>query len=97
VVLAGLALVASPALRADQPAGASSYELTWSAIAGGGERGTGGSFRVETSLGEPDAFRAQAGAFVFRGSFWSAFLPPEPIFADGFETGDSSRWSLVTP
>ncbi len=63
---------------------------------GGGSSGSpGGTFRLSGTLGQPDAARSAGGAFTLQGGFWAASTSPpsQPIFADGFESGDLNAWN----
>jgi hypothetical protein len=63
-----------------------SYVITSSTLDAGGGSGSGGSYRLESSIGQPDAggltsarYRVQGGFWVEQGSASSA------IFSSGFE------------
>ena len=48
-----------------------SYDLSWSAIDGGGATfSTGSSYRVGSTIGQPEAGTLSAGAFALNGGFW---------------------------
>lgn len=68
----------------------------WSVDAGGGVA-TDGQWTIQSTIAQPDAGRIAGGGFLIEGGF---SLPPEPtetpLFADGFESGDTGAWSAMT-
>ena len=85
------ALVAGAVATADEraPEG-STFEVTRSVIASGGDRSTGGAFDVTGTIGQFDAdplHPATGGDFQLVGGFWSAQVDrADEIFRNGFET-----------
>ncbi len=68
------------------------FSLDWWTVDGGGGTSSGGGFVLAGTIGQPDAGRMTGGDYALEGGFWAA---DSLIFADGFETGDYSRWSLA--
>lgn len=60
----------------------------WTVDAGGGAM-AGGAFALAGTAGQPDA-GFMTGDYDLNGGFWGEAII---IFRDGFETGDTSRWS----
>ncbi len=51
--------------------GGSGYDLTWFTIDGGGYTySSGGAFRLNGTLGQPDAGALNGGAYALKGGFW---------------------------
>lgn len=99
---AGLAATAVSALLAAGAMGGERFTLFWSTIDGGGATyAHSARFMVAASIGQPDAGLADDGVPVFelQGGFFSEGfpLPAYGIFSDGFEPGDSRRWSAQVP
>jgi len=67
--------------------------IPWSTIDGGGGSAAGGSFSLSGTIGQPDAGNLLGGAFTLLGGYWD-FRRTGPLFADGFESGDLSEWSM---
>ena len=55
---------------------------------------TSESFRMVSTVGPPDAGAASSASFQVAGGFSGSGSPgnPGPIFADGFESGDTAQW-----
>ncbi len=70
------------------------FELTWSAIGHGTlETSTGDGLQLIAGIGQTEASaRIAGGDFKLDGGFFSRFHE-SMLFADGFESGDTSRWS----
>jgi hypothetical protein len=68
----------------------------WSDSSGG--RSSGGGFDLGASLGQPVVGRTAEGTDAITAGFLAAAGNTDAslIFADGFETGDSIRWSATT-
>ncbi len=62
-------------------------------FAGGIELNAGGDLSFAATLTPPDDNQIEWGT----GVFVALATAPEPIFADGFETGDTAAWSLTVP
>ena len=75
------------------------YELLWRSF----EAASHGSFadaglNLVGSSGQPDASAALGGGYRFQGGFWAGLAPlSSEIFEDGFESGDTSAWSVTVP
>ncbi len=65
VLLGALSLVSVSALAA--PLG---YSLDWWTIDGGGGASQGGSYALNSTIGQPDAGILQGGSFSLQGGFW---------------------------
>lgn len=65
-------------------------------IDSGGGTSTSGATELTGTVGQPDVGVAAAGPFALIGGFWGRGVP-EHIFTDGFESGDSSAWSVTIP
>ena len=84
--LALLATIASPLLA--QP-----YAIDLHVIGGGGGASSAASYAVAATVAESAAGGPlTAGPYTSSGGFWWAFYR-HMRFADGFESGDTSRWS----
>ncbi len=93
----------SPGLESRESVGAAQlkqgYSMSWWTVDGGGGTSAGGSLSLAATLAQPDAGSLAGPGLTLDGGFWSrAMTPPEPpLFSDGFETGDTSRWSSGVP
>lgn len=48
------------------------YDLSWGTVDGGGGSGTGGSYQLSGSIGQPDASAASSGGgYSLSGGFWA--------------------------
>ena len=47
------------------------FDLSWSAIGGGGGSSSGGQFALSGTIGQPDAGVLAGGTFKLEGGFWS--------------------------
>ena len=88
--LAGLALFSGVALGAAwAQSGSATFVLPRQSIDGGAQRASSASYRLDGTIGQPDAGPAMSGAtFSVRGGFHRAAAAgpqPDPIFANGFE------------
>lgn len=75
-------------------------ELLSTTIAGGGgEILTSSSFRMTGTVGPPDAGSASSPSYQISGGFSGSGSVgnPEPVFADGFESGGTGAWSGTVP
>jgi len=69
----------------------------WSVDAGGGSA-SGGGWTVVSAVGQPDAGRLAGAAWTMDGGFVVEPASGEPpLFADGFESGDTGGWSSAHP
>lgn len=97
-MLAGLV---AAAIALPGAAGAERFTLFWWTVDGGGETvARSPRFLVAATIGQPDAGAADsAGDFALQSGFFSAGfpLPAYGILIDGFESGDTRRWSLRQP
>jgi hypothetical protein len=73
------------------------FAIPFFSIDAGGRTSTGGTFRVEGTLGQPDTSIVMSGdlTLISFGGFRQPLGPS--IFADGFESGDTSEWSNAVP
>jgi hypothetical protein len=76
ILLASLfALSLHPPLVRAQSGGA--YSMTWNTLNGGGQTfGTGGSYRLGGTAGQPDAGQMAGGAYSLAGGFWVQATQP---------------------
>jgi hypothetical protein len=65
-------------------------------VDGGGGYAAGGDLEVEATIGQPDAGLRAGGGMILDGGFWGGLVDDGKIFRDGFETGDTSRWSTTS-
>jgi hypothetical protein len=89
-ILLILAMVESP--RSQEPEEARQFELEWWTVDGGGGASSGGGYQLGAVIGQPDAGVHAGGDYELEGGFWPG-VSPLLVFADGFESGDTSRWS----
>ena len=75
------------------------FVLDWHSFESGGRSAPAGTGpELAASLGQPEAAVAQSSNYSFQGGFWPVIQPqPAEIFADGFESGDTSAWSVTVP
>lgn len=89
---------ASAGPDAEQPKILQSYDLAWYSVDGGGGTSAGGSFTLTGAIGQPDVGVSRTCGTALSGGVWSGAEPCEPpVFCDGFESGDTGAWSLVSP
>lgn len=72
-----------------------SFEIPWFTIDGGEMTSTGGDFALSGTIGQPDVGELIGGDFALAGGFW-VITKISDIFEDGFESGDTSRWNVMT-
>ena len=72
------------------------YEIPWYTIDGGGGLSNSNDYELVATVGQVDVGVSSGGDFDLTAGFWAS-RPDLPIFNDGFETGDTSRWSNSTP
>ena len=70
------------------------YDLSWWSFDSGGGTASGGGFTLTGSLGQPDAGELHGGGFTLSGGVFPQ--QPQAVFIDGFESGDTSAWTLTT-
>jgi len=95
VVVCGVLAAAAGVVFADEvlPEGdRDPFVLDWWSMDSGGGPSAGGDFVLLGTLGQPDAGNAVGGDFVLLGGFLAGG-DPLFIFADDFESGDTSAWS----
>ena len=84
----------------EQARGIVSSEIPFFSIDGGGAiASSGGQFELAGTVGQPEAGGIMSGGeFELTTGFW-AILPVLEglIFEDGFESGDTFRWTFVMP
>ncbi len=66
----------------------------WSVDSGGGES-VGGDFSLTASIGQPDVGMASQCGTVIAGGLWAGAVDLQPVFCNGFESGDTGAWSSV--
>ncbi len=88
------ASVATPSATVVE-ATAATFSLDWWSVDGGGGTATGGSFTLTGTVGQPDAATMSGHGTVADGGLWSSVRVLS--FADGFELGDTRRWSDTSP
>ena len=85
LALAGVAAVGVALGQASSP----TYSVPRQSVDGGAQRASSASYRLDGTIGQPDAGPAMSGAtFSVRGGFHRAVAggpQADPIFADGFE------------
>jgi hypothetical protein len=69
---------AAPALA--QAGGA--FDLTWNTLDGGGGASISGSFKLQGTIGQPDAGVMSSGAYRLIGGFWGGAGGSPPCAAD---------------
>lgn len=97
VVACGVLAAAAGLVCADEviPAGdRDPFILDWWSMDGGGGPSAGGGFVLLGTIGQPDAGNAIGGDYVLVGGFLAGGNPIF-IFADDFESGDTSAWSAA--
>ena len=72
------------------------FEIVRATIDGGGstER-TADPILLRGTIGQPDAGASAFGVFYLKSGFWSSQGRLGVFFVDGFESGDTSAWSLA--
>lgn len=96
ILAAALLLVVSPALGAEEIQAAPEYTIPWFTVDAGGGVSNLATFRLVGSAGQPDAGFSVEGTTTVTSGFWSVGSG-NPIFADGFATGDLGAWTLHVP
>jgi hypothetical protein len=78
--------------------GNGSFAIPFYSIDAGGGESTGGPFHLLGTIGQPDASVSSnaAAGFTLVGGFRGR-VTDFTLFRDGFESGDSSRWSATIP
>ncbi len=63
------------------------FAIRRSTIDAGGGKVAAGAYAITATVGQADAHYSEGGAYALRGGFWGAGgnVPPDAIFADGFE------------
>jgi len=80
--------------------GGSGYAIPFSTIDAGGGVSSAATLTLMGSIGQPDAALAENGTdgFLLVGGFRGrGAFAPGVLFRDGFETGDTTRWSETEP
>ena len=74
------------------------YAVPFYSLDAGGGESLGGGFRVLGTLGQPDAavLSGPGSGYTLVGGLRGR-LADFALFRDGFESGDSSRWSATIP
>ena len=63
----------------------------------GGGQAASDNYAVQLTVGQPATGSAASGNYSVGVGFWHGVVPEEEIFADGFESGDTSAWSSTVP
>ncbi len=69
------------------------FDMTSFSIDNGAFRLSDGDFALSGIAGQADAGVVVGGSFVLKGGFLTQSSSVDILFADGFESGDTSRWS----
>ena len=80
ILIAALAVALLVASIAVAQSG-SSYDLSWSAIAGGGGRSSGSGHTLDGTLGQFDAGMLSGGGYTLSGGFWTELTPLTSSFS----------------
>lgn len=98
MVIIATGVVASSAEPDPPPEAVAADAMDWWSVDAGGGRAAGGTWTVVSAIGQFDAGSLGGGSFDLDGGFIETVEPGEPpLFADGFETGDTGAWSSVSP
>ena len=99
VACGGTVLAGTPPPPAGEGPGGGEYEVLWSAITTGGGLATdaGAQLTVDGVIGEPATGSSSAGPFELTAGYTAGVRAAfdSGLFADGFETGDTSAWSTT--
>lgn len=68
------------------------FDLSWWSVDGGGGESAGGSFTLTADIGQPESGLASSDGRVLDAGLWSGVTDNQPLFCDGFETGNTSAW-----
>jgi hypothetical protein len=68
--------------------------MEWYTVDGGGGESAGSGYALRGTVGQPDCGESSQGDVAMAGGFWP-FISSAPIFADGFEWGDTRSWSFA--
>jgi len=82
LLIAALGLVTSAsALASDLLASAplADYAINWFTVDGGGGLGSGGTYGLNASLGQPDAGAGSGGTYTLNGGFWPGVNTGGPV------------------
>lgn len=69
--------------------------VAWSVDGGGGES-SGGGFVLTAAVGQVDTGVVHNCGTALEGGLWSGAIDLQPVFCNGFESGDTNGWSSVT-
>jgi len=58
---------------------------------------SGGDYRLDSTVGQPNAALLGGGHFALEGGYWWITRGPDLLFADGFGPGDTQQWSAEAP
>jgi hypothetical protein len=88
-IFAAVMLAVSSIVVAEE-LGGNNYAVSWFSVDAGAGTATGGSYRVQGTIGQADAdplHPATAGPYELVGGFWAvpATIPEDALFSDGFE------------
>ncbi len=68
------------------------FSASWWTVDSGAGTSTGGTFSITGTIGQADAGRLTGGESTLQGGFCAVFRNTY-LFADGFESGDTTMWS----
>lgn len=103
LLLAAVLLCPLPSLAAEEhpgvPEGEQEQALPWFTVDSGGATSSGGGFTLVATTGQPELGISDdpISGMVLFGGFWGLGPGPVSLFADGFESGNTSEWSAVVP
>ena len=78
---------------------AQGQSMSWWTTDGGGGVSASGPYRLSATMAQPDTGTLAASGFTLSGGYWAANGAQQepPLFANGFESGDTSGWSQTVP
>ena len=56
------------------------YDLTWQTMDSGGGRGSGGTYRIHSTVGQPNAGETSGGDYGLQGGFWPITQAEDGLF-----------------
>ena len=69
------------------------FDVPWHSVdGGGGVETTAENLALTGTIGQPDAGVMSGGDFILTGGFLTV-MKAGALFEDGFESGDTYRWS----
>jgi len=70
-------------------------EMPWWSVDGGGGTSSAAGLAITAAVGQPESGMVSACGVTLDGGVWSIAVDLDPVFCDGLETGDTSRWDTV--